>query len=128
MISQKEIKGYLKKVKKNCPYSLRLRLSAELESAILEYAEENPDKDLADLISRFGKAEKYAEEYLMNMPIAERTKILKKGKTIITAVIVGVIAVVLIVASTAVWIIYDDHRTDIDHVEIYITKDDTIGG
>lgn len=122
MISQKEIKRYLKSVRKNCPYPLKRRLSLELDSSIADYLEENPDKDLADLISRFGKAEKYAEEYLMNMPIAERTKILKKGKTIITAVIVGVIAVVLIVASTAVWIIYDDYRTDGVGSEIHITN------
>ena len=121
MISQKEIKQYLNKVKKNCPYSLRRRLSAELESAISEYAEENPDKTIEDLISRFGEADKYAEEYITEMSAAERTRILRKGKTIITAATIGIAVIVLIVASTAAWIIYDDHRTDDAYTEIYVT-------
>ena len=60
------------------------------------------------------------------MSIEERTKILKKGKTIITAVLIGVATATLIVAATAAWIIYDDHKTDIDHAEIYIENHNVI--
>lgn len=126
MISQKEIKRYLKSVRKNCPYPLKRRLSLELESSIADYLEENPDKDFADLISRFGKAEKYAEEYIMDMSADERTRILIKGRrTLIIAF--SIIALVFVAAvSFAAWAIYDDYMTDTGSYSVITITDNGI--
>ncbi|MBQ5321303.1 MAG: hypothetical protein J6K88_04520 [Oscillospiraceae bacterium] len=126
MISQKEIKQYLNNVKKNCPYSLRRRLSAELESAISEYAEENPDKTTGDLISRFGEADKYAEEYIMEMPAAERTRILKKGKTTLVIAFSAILVVFVAVVAFAAWAIYDDYLSDIGSYSVITITDNGV--
>ncbi|MBQ5321302.1 MAG: hypothetical protein J6K88_04515 [Oscillospiraceae bacterium] len=116
MITKKEVSIYLKRVKQYCPYALRKRLSAELEGAISEYAEENPDKTIEDLINRFGAPQKYAEEYITEMPAAEKTRILRKGRTILTGIVVSILTITLIFIVSFFWIV---HNNDNPHPVYY---------
>ena len=120
MITKKEVSIYLKKVKHYCPYALRKRLSAELECAISEYVEENPDKTITDLINRFGAPKKYAEEYITEMSDTEKKRILRKGKTILTGILISILTITLIFLLSFFWIVHNNDNP----LPVYYEKTD----
>ena len=111
MVTQREIKSYIRQVKKACPFSFRRKMLFSLKSGIADYIEENPDSSIDDIIERFGKPETFAPEYIAAMDDNERIKAFRTAKIIKCSIIVGVALFILIVFVTAVCIIIENSRT-----------------
>lgn len=109
-MEQKEIKSYLKEVKKNCPFPFRKRLLAELRESVLGYVEEHPDCTMDDVVARFGVAEMVGYGYILEMDEKERKKLLDRAHWIRCCIIAGVVICILLIAGGAAWIHYDNSK------------------
>lgn len=108
---QKCFSDYIKQSGKNCPLSFRKKLTADLSNSIYEYLEENQSATLEDITDRFGSPEQFADEYILAMDETSRKNALHKAKWNKCCILIGVAAVVLILAITAVWIIHENSQT-----------------
>ena len=79
LITDREIKNYLKNVQRNCPSELRAKIKADLENNLYEFCEENPQADWEKVIEHFGTPEAYASGFAQAMSIDKQTKTLKKA-------------------------------------------------
>ena len=122
MVTQKELNNYFSQVKKNCPREYRTKMMPVIKGNVLDYLEENPDSSMSDVTTQFGVPEKFATEYIMTIDDTERTKILRTSKFIKRIVIVGIVAVVLIIAVTAAFVIADNSHTAAYYYHYEITE------
>mgnify|MGYP002510574518 CR=1 FL=1 len=126
MTQQKIISSYLKRVKRNCPFSFRKNLTADLKNHLLEYFNDNPGSTLEDIINHLGAPEKYADEYLLVIDTTTRKRVIHKTKLIKYSILSGIAAIVLIIAVTAVMILFKISQVRVYYYEEYVTDDITI--
>lgn len=122
MTQQKIISSYLKQVRKNCPFSFRNKLIADLRSHLFDYFEDNPGTTFEDITNHLGPPEKFADEYLLVMDETARKKAIQKNRWVKWSVLTGVAAIVLIIAVTAVWMLVEVSQTRVYHSREYITE------
>lgn len=125
MTQQKIISGYLRQVKRNCPFFFRKKLLTDLKSHLLDYFDENPCSTLEDITSHFGRPEKFADEFLLSMDETTRKKTVQKTQWFKRSVLAGVAAIVLIIAVTAAWMLYETAQKRVYHSYEYVTEEST---
>ena len=122
MVSQKEISKYIRRVGKGCQFSFRRKMIMELQNNLSDFLDGHPECTMDDVLSHFGTPEKFADEYILAMEVADRQKILRKTKLVKKGVCTGVAMVILIVMATAILIVHEnsqsvgDYYTDVIHV------------
>ncbi len=124
MTQQKIISSYLKRVKKNCPFSFRKKLTTDLKNHLLDYLDDNPDSTLEDIINHLGSPEKYADEYLLVIDETTRKKTIHKAKWIKYSILSGIATIVLIIAVTATMILFKISQIRVYYYyNEYVTED-----
>ena len=124
MNRQKIISSYIRRVRKNCPFSFRKKLITDLESHLSDYLDDNPSSTLEDVINYLGSPEKIADECLWAMDETARQKILNKSKCIKRSIVIGISATVLIIAITAVYMLIKVAETRVYYFQESITYKD----
>lgn len=122
MTQQKIISSYLRQVKRNCPFPFRKKLIVDLKSHLFDYFDANPGSTFEDITNHLGLPEKFADEYLLAMDETARKKAIEKTRWIKWSVLVGVAAIVLIIALTAVWMLVEVSQTRVYHSREYVTE------
>ena len=123
MTQEKIISCYLRQVKRNCPFSFRKRLIADLRSHLIDYFDDNPCNTFEDITNHLGPPEKFADEYLLVIDEITRKKALQKARWTKRSVLAGISAIVLIIAVTAVWMLVEISQKRVYHSYEYITQD-----
>lgn len=123
MISQKEIRTYLKQVKKNCPSSFRKKLAGELESSLFDYVDGHPDSTMEDIVVHFGLPERYVREYIRALDDSVCQKIVSRSKRIKRCVLIGTIIAVLIVAGAAIKLVQIISESTVYSWEVIVTDE-----
>lgn len=100
-MDQKEVNAYLKKVKSSCPYLFCKKLMLELKEDLLDFLEENPDSEVADVVEHFGAPEMFGYSYILAMEGEERGRLLKQSRRIKKTALT---AAVFCVLAMAVWV------------------------
>ena len=109
-MKQNLIDLYLKQVKKHCPSSFRKKLMTELKSNLLDFLDDYPDSTLEDICRHFGSPETFSSEYILTMDDEQRQKLINHSKWNRRCVLAGIILIVLIILTTAVWIIHENSQ------------------
>lgn len=109
-------------MKRNCPFSFRKKLVADLKSHLFDYFDDNPGSTYEDITNHLGPPEKFADEYLLVMEETTRKKAIQKNRWVKWSVLTGVAAIVLIIAVTAVWILVEVSQTRVYHSHEYVTE------
>lgn len=125
MTRPKMISDYLKKAKKDCPLSYRKKLTADLENNLFEYLEGHPGCTDEDIALHFGPPGKFADEYLLTMDAAARKKALHNAAWIRRLALTGIVSIIIatfIILVTAVWVVYENHRTRLGYYTEYIIE------
>lgn len=125
MTRQKIISGYLRQLKRNCPYSFRKKLAREIKSHLLDFLDDNPDSTLEDITEHFGPPGKFADEYLLAMDEAARKKTIQKTRGIKWGILAGAVAVVIITTLTASRMLVAMTQRKVYYVHEYITESNT---
>lgn len=122
MTQQKIISSYLRQVKRNCPFSFRRKLIADLKSHLLDYFDDNPGSTYEDITNHLGPPEKFADEYLLIMEETARKKAIQKNRWVKWSILTGVAAIVLIIVVTAVWMLVEISQKRVHYYYEYITE------
>ncbi len=122
MTQQKIISSYLRQVKRNCPFSIQKKLINDLKNHLFDYFDDNPCSTFEDITNHFGAPEKFADEYLLAMDKDARKKAIQKTKWVKWSFLVGVTAIVFIIAVTAVWMLIEISQKREYHYYEYITE------
>ena len=101
---------YLKQVKKYCPLSFRKKLITELKNDLLDFLENHPDSTLENIYQHFGTPETFASEYILAMDNEQRQELINRSKWNKRCVLAGVILIVLIIFTAAVWIVHENSQ------------------
>ena len=96
MVTQREIKSYIRQVKKACPFSFRRKMLFSLKSGIADYIEENPDSSIDDIINHFGLPKNFATEFVASIDDKKFLRNLSVKTAIKYAAIIGFVIVVLL--------------------------------
>lgn len=108
MITQKEINRYIKDIKKELLYGTKesRQFLKGLRQSVADFAEENPNAEMAQITEQFGKPEDIAKTYLTDLSgsVGMRKAINKKK-----VFIVGVVAMLLIWLIFVVAALIDSH-------------------
>lgn len=122
--NSKELRRYLRSVKKALPYEIgnRNEVLSAIKTSAQTYVSEHPEADHAELEKQFGAAKDIAEEYYGNGdPSAIRLKV-KSNKKIVRWVAVVLAVIFVLLAGIHLGIIIHDlrHANDYyDVIEIY---------
>ena len=108
MAMQNKIKEYIKSVKKQivCPTAESRQMLRELQANVSDFAQENPDADMVQIVEQFGEPEEIAKAYLSD---AEPNNI-KKAINIRKVIIAAVIAVIVIYLGIMIFVAVDAHN------------------
>ncbi len=109
-------------MKRNCPFSFRKKLVADLKSHLFDYFDDNPGSTYEDITNHLGPPEKFADEYLLVMEETTRKKAIQKNRWVKWSVLTGVVTIVLIIVVTAVWILVEVSQKIIHYYYEYITE------
>ncbi|MDE6873109.1 MAG: hypothetical protein K2P87_01425 [Lachnospiraceae bacterium] len=121
----KEASRYLKKVKYNCPYPFRKKLIPELQGALEDFLDENPDGTMVELVAHFGVPETFGYNYISAMEDAERQRWIKQSRQV-KGIVLAVVATC--VFTVAVWVgcnIWWNSEHAIRSYEVWVEYDDT---
>lgn len=111
MNQQKEIKKYLRRASKNCPYSFKRRLKRDLKNSLYDYIDGNSNVSFDNVVEYLGEPEKFADEYILAMDVDIRKKLVSKTRFIKRVCLIGVVILLLIFAVVAIWIIVENSQT-----------------
>lgn len=124
-MKQKEIRAYLKKVKRYCPRSFWKKLAPELEGNLLDFQERNPDCTIAEIIGHFGAPETFGYSYILAMEDGERRKMIRQSQRTKRIVLAVAIAGVLTVAAEVIWFVHRNSENAVRSYEVWIEYDNT---
>ena len=123
MTQQKIISSYLRQVRKNCPFSFRKKLIADLRSHLFDYFEDHPAATYEDITNHLGPPNKFADEYLLAMDETARKKAIQKTGWVKWSVLTGIATIVLIIAVTAVGMLIEISQKRVYYYHEYVTED-----
>ena len=126
MTRQKIVSSYLRQVKKNCSFPFQKRLMTDLENHLFDYLNDNPDSTLEDVVDHLGPPEKFADEHLLAMDETARRKAIQKARWVKWSCLLGVAAIVLIIAVTAVGMLHEISQTRVYYYYEYTTENNII--
>lgn len=119
---------YLKQVKSHltCPGALKKTFLEQIRGDVEEFLETNPNATLEGLTERFGNPSEMAHSYIENLDSNQLEKQIKKAKTIKRIVLftcLGILSIILIVASI---IIIDNLTADVTVVTYTVSEGETV--
>lgn len=124
-MEQKEIRRYLKKVKRYCPYPFRKKLMPELEGNLLDFLDENPDSTIADVEEHFGAPETFGYAYILAMEDEERRRLVKQSRRVKVVALAVTVVCVIAMAAWVAWSIWWHEEHAIRSYEVWIEYDNT---
>lgn len=100
MIDKKTTKRYLTEVKCTLKNAKAYQKSVieRLDADIQDYIADSPDATKADFLAHFGNPGDYATEYVATMSHSEQKAKLSAKKRVVTAVIAGLLAALLVLS------------------------------
>ncbi len=111
MVKPNDISNYLKQIGKKVPFAFRKKLITELRHNISEYIDEYPNSTIEDVIDHFGTPEKFADEYILAMDENARKEAIYKAGLIKKSIFITLAIMLLIITTTAIWIICENSQT-----------------
>ena len=114
MITQKEINRYIKDIKKELLYGTKesRQFLKELRQSVADFAEENPNAEMAQITEQFGTPEEIAATFFEQYDKNE----IKRKVNVRRVIIAAVVVVVLMVGSTLATVIIDSNNQNIDRI------------
>ncbi len=123
---EKEIKKYLSEIKSNliCSGKQKRDIIKEIEGSVYEYAENKGIKDISEVYNHFGTPEEVARTHLSQI----EPKKIKNAVNVRKVVIIGVLAVIFMLAVYLIASFIDGHKEANGTIteEISIVSSDTI--
>ena len=112
MVKETELEEYYRQIEKALGgnQAAKAQILKTAKCDMEEFLEEFPDAAMEDLVKRFGTPEDYAKEYVSGLDSGELAIKLNVAKFWKTAIRVGVVTVVGIVAAAMIWIICANNR------------------
>ena len=119
-ITERERKQYLNQIKKLlvCKGNQRKQFLKSFEDNMDEYLRDNPDADFAQLEKDMGTPQEIANAFLEN----EEASKIKKRMSFKKWIIIAIIVVILMIASTLVLALIDAHKSHRATTTITVTE------
>ena len=92
----------------------------QITSSVQSYLEQEPDADSAALQARLGEPHAIAAAYVENMGTAKVLDKLRIHKRVMTAVIAGILVVLLAWAGVVTWAVVDARNSAQGYIEVGI--------
>ena len=116
----RKVLRYLREIRRNLPCSIKMKnqLLAQLRGSIVNYLNEYPDADQAQIIQQFGTPEQIAASWLYEMD--QKTLILQLclKNRIAKTITACTVMIVLLFSATMGYLLYDNYCVDNGYVEI----------
>ena len=111
MITQKEINRYIKDIKKELLYGTKesRQFLKELKQNVTDYAEENPNAEMAEVTEQFGKPEDIAATFFEQYDKNEIKRKVNVRRVIIAAAIAVIILLSFFIIGTLINFYGDGH-------------------
>ena len=102
MKNSSALKRYYREIRSWLPVSSRQKnkIVGDLSSSIDAYLDTHPEADLQEIQAHFGNPSSIASAYVDNANTADLLRGLRIRKRIVTAVVVGVLVIILLVLGT----------------------------
>lgn len=121
-MTEKTIRRYCRAVGSYLPCARRQKrqLLRELRQRLEEYRDEHPDETSPE--ERFGTPQQVAAGYVDDMDTTELLQALRYRRRVITAVVSGILAALVVLTAALCVQLYDYHRSLDGWTEVYATK------
>lgn len=121
-MTEKTIRRYCRAVGSYLPCARRQKrqLLRDLRQRLEEYRDEHPDETSPE--ERFGTPQQVAAGYVDDMDTTELLQALRYRRRVITAVVSGILAALVVLTAALCVQLYDYHRSLDGWTEVYATK------
>lgn len=123
MVNEQDLSKYIRQAGKGCPFFVRKRLTAELRSNLSDFLDAHPEYTMEDVRAHFGAPEKFADEYLLTLDENTREKYIHRTKFIKWSCLFVSLAIVLVIAVTALMLLHEVSETRVYYYYEYVTED-----